>query len=137
MEVPSKQDLRGLAEMAAAGPWFVSDGMGEVRDRNDRFVCESCEKEPRNSAFIAAANPAAILSLLDELEALQWISVEDRLPDHDGPFMCWFGLEEPSCIQQRVCIFIHRQGIFSDGSVTHWMPLNEAPVREGNANGEG
>ena len=128
----NKVELRRLAEMASpAYEWYAP---GDLRYADDK-TGEVHGLDHDDDSFIAAAGPATILSLLDELEALQWISAEDRLPDHDGPFMCWFGLEEPSCIQQRVCIFIHRQGIFSDGSVTHWMPLNEAPVREVKANG--
>lgn len=75
----------------------------------------------------ADAERDAALAELEAVKANRWVSINDRLPDADGPYWCWFGAERPSVIQQRVCIFIHRHGIFSDGSVTHWMPLAEAP----------
>jgi len=70
----NKAELRRIAEAANPGPWFVSNGMGEVRDDHDDYVCDTCEIHPANSRFIAAANPAAILALLDENASLAEIA---------------------------------------------------------------
>ncbi len=65
---PNKAELRRLAEAAYPGPWYVENGIDQVRDNVDEFVCETGEDEPVNAAYIAAANPAAVLSLLDECD---------------------------------------------------------------------
>ncbi|MGP2911162.1 DUF551 domain-containing protein [Serratia marcescens] len=56
-----------------------------------------------------------------------WIACSERVPDADGVYWCWFGKEEPSVIQQRVCIWINRHHEWCDSAVTHWMPLPVAP----------
>lgn len=66
--------LKELAERAlpyAPGCWFVENGMDQVRDGEDGFVCETGEDEPVKAEFIAAANPQAILGLIDEVERLE------------------------------------------------------------------
>ncbi|EPC5390085.1 DUF551 domain-containing protein [Serratia liquefaciens] len=58
-----------------------------------------------------------------------WIACTEQTPDADGAYWCWFGKEEPSVIQQRVCIWISRHNEWCDSSaVTHWMPLPAAPA---------
>src|SRR5690606_18311383 len=66
-----KAERRRLAEAAYPGPWYVENGIDQVRDNVDDFVCETGEDEPVNAAYIAAANPAAVLSLLDECDSLE------------------------------------------------------------------
>ena len=72
-------ELRRLAQAATPGPW-VSQGryigtpshmsyIGEVRDQCGNW--SDTEKSRADSAFIAAANPAAITELLDRLEAAE------------------------------------------------------------------
>ncbi|WP_253893494.1 DUF551 domain-containing protein [Serratia marcescens] len=56
-----------------------------------------------------------------------WIACSEQMPDADGAYWCWFGKEEPSVIQQRVCIWINRHHEWCDNAVTHWMPLPAAP----------
>ncbi|HGE8301217.1 TPA: DUF551 domain-containing protein [Serratia marcescens] len=56
-----------------------------------------------------------------------WIACSERVPDADGVYWCWFGKEEPSVIQQRVCIWNNRNHEWCDSAVTHWMPLPVAP----------
>ncbi|MDP8624884.1 MULTISPECIES: DUF551 domain-containing protein [Serratia] len=56
-----------------------------------------------------------------------WIACTEQTPDADGAYWCWFGKEEPSVIQQRVCIWINRNNEWCDSAVTHWMPLPAAP----------
>lgn len=67
-----KRALREAAEKATKGQWVVefddeiysTDGVN-----NEQIAMVFSENEARDAAFIAAANPAAVLALLDELEA--------------------------------------------------------------------
>ncbi|MFB4959694.1 ead/Ea22-like family protein, partial [Enterobacter hormaechei subsp. xiangfangensis] len=69
-----KQQLREAAEKATKGQWAVefddevysTDGVN-----NEQIAMVFSENEVRDAAFIAAANPATVLALLDELEALK------------------------------------------------------------------
>ncbi|CAM8108669.1 ead/Ea22-like family protein [Enterobacter hormaechei] len=69
-----KRALREAAEKATKGQWVVefddeiysTDGVN-----NEQIAMVFSENEARDAAFIAAANPAAVLALLDELEALK------------------------------------------------------------------
>lgn len=58
-----------------------------------------------------------------------WIACTEQTPDADGAYWCWFGNEEPSVVQQRVCIWINRNNEWCDSAVTHWMPLPAAPTQ--------
>jgi hypothetical protein len=63
--------LKELAERAllcAPGEWFVENGIDQVRDGESDFVCETGEDEPIKATYIAAANPQAILGLIERLE---------------------------------------------------------------------
>lgn len=68
-----KQALREAAEKATPGPWRMAltkfNGIthGKFSFTKEDIIASSPEK--RNSIFIAAANPATVLALLDELEA--------------------------------------------------------------------
>ncbi|GBE72755.1 hypothetical protein EKINANG_44050 [Enterobacter sp. KINAN-G] len=69
-----KQALREAAEKATKGQWAVefddeiysTDGVN-----NEQIAMVFSENEVRDAAFIAAANPATVLALLDELEAAE------------------------------------------------------------------
>lgn len=63
--------LKALAIGASEGPWYLENGMSQVRSNADDFVCETYENEPANSAFISAANPAAVLELIADVEHLR------------------------------------------------------------------
>lgn len=66
--------LKELAVRAlpfAPGEWFVENGIDQVRDCANDFVCETGEDEPIKASFIAAANPQAILGLIEEVEKLR------------------------------------------------------------------
>lgn len=70
--------LRAAAEAATPGPWAVCDeGYGEqyVYDEPTGNMCWTPDLpdhwQPHDAAFIAAANPTAVLALLDELGALR------------------------------------------------------------------
>ncbi|EPS6774890.1 ead/Ea22-like family protein [Enterobacter hormaechei] len=66
-----KRALREAAEKATKGQWAVefddevysTDGVN-----NEQIAMVFSENEVRDAAFIAAANPATVLALLDELE---------------------------------------------------------------------
>lgn len=78
-----EQNLRQLAEAATPGPWihWQSGGIHQIDAAKTTVVHWSGfdqlqtpnEKTAikNNAAYIAAANPAAILSLLDELQTLR------------------------------------------------------------------
>lgn len=74
MTVLNKQALREAAEKATKGQWAVefddevysTDGVN-----NEQIAMVFSENEARDAAFIAAANPATVLALLDELEAAE------------------------------------------------------------------
>ena len=77
------QELRRLAEVATPGPWEdvhpnADDGdirvqryHAEKRCRLDDEDTVAWKVSEPNAAFIAAANPQAVLALLDELDALR------------------------------------------------------------------
>lgn len=69
-----KLGLREAAEKATKGRWAVefddeiysTDGVN-----HEQIAMVFSENEARDAAFIAAANPATVLALLDELEAAE------------------------------------------------------------------
>ncbi|ENV4943858.1 ead/Ea22-like family protein [Escherichia coli] len=69
-----KRGLREAAEKATKGRWAVefddeiysTDGVN-----HEQIAMVFSENEARDAAFIAAANPATVLALLDELEKMQ------------------------------------------------------------------
>ncbi|MEQ6694865.1 hypothetical protein V4W74_01945 [Pseudomonas aeruginosa] len=75
-------DINKLKEFAvralpfAPGEWFVENGIDQVRDCANDFVCETGEDDPIKASFIAAANPQAILKLIAEVEHLRRFAAE-------------------------------------------------------------
>lgn len=69
----NKQVLREAAEKATPGDWCSDDRHGVIADSglNGNYYIASCSgpEHRDNKRFIAAANPATVLALLDELEA--------------------------------------------------------------------
>ena len=67
------QALRMAAENATPGEWCTDDYYGVIADAglNGNYYIALCSGPDKraNKRFIAAANPAAVLALLDELEA--------------------------------------------------------------------
>ena len=64
----------------------------------------------------------------------EWISVEDRLPEEDGYYLCCI---KSSLFPDRVYIDILEcdKGSFEEGhiytdTVTHWMPMPQPPKGE-------
>ena len=85
-ETPDLAELRRLAEAATPGPWEAFgavDGrrgerwLGVTTDMRaiesaragDVFAAQNCTRQ--DALFIAAANPAAVLALLDDADALR------------------------------------------------------------------
>lgn len=70
-----KQALREAAEKATPGPWRMAltkfNGIthGKFSFTKEDIIASSPEK--RNAIFIAAANPATVLALLDEIAELE------------------------------------------------------------------
>ena len=75
----NKQALREAAEKATQGPWVETCGDVTTADYEVEGVtfldhicnCEIIGTESPNAEFIAAANPATVLALLDKLEAAE------------------------------------------------------------------
>lgn len=56
----------------------------------------------------------------------EWISVEERLPDRNGRYLTHCNVKG----QSLVCIlYFCKVGGFNEGTVTHWMPLPEPPMK--------
>lgn len=62
-----------------------------------------------------------------------WISVQDRLPEERGRYLCWFG-KNTLCVGADIATYLpewHGFGILETDTVlqniTHWMPLPEPP----------
>lgn len=79
MTTPERVDvgaLRQVAEAATPGPWGVTqdeDSGARMVFSGDIHLCDVSEwsRWLGNAAYIAAANPATMLALLDEVEALR------------------------------------------------------------------
>ncbi|EBN5051554.1 TPA: ead/Ea22-like family protein [Citrobacter freundii] len=86
MKALNKQALREAAEKATQGPWVETCGEVTTADYEVEGVtfldhicnCEIIGTESPNAEFIAAANPATVLALLDELEAAEKRIAEQR-----------------------------------------------------------
>lgn len=54
----------------------------------------------------------------------KWISVDEKLPERNGRYLTHCKIEG----QSLVCILYYSKvDGFNEGTVTHWMPLPEAP----------
>lgn len=65
------EELKRLAEAATPGPWVLDELLAdfygfEVRTSTDEKVCADASEQ--DAAYIAAANPAAMLELIRQLE---------------------------------------------------------------------
>ena len=73
MNIEQIQALKAAAECATPGEWCTDDYHGVIADSglNSNFYIATCSgpEHRQNKRFIAAANPAAILSLLAERDA--------------------------------------------------------------------
>jgi hypothetical protein len=99
-----QNELKRLAELATPGPWYA-EGQAVTIDTRFQICCgrsqgECCgdpevegeyravadKASPDDAAFIAAANPAVILKLLDRIEALERRVADERIKElaHDA-----------------------------------------------------
>lgn len=69
------EELERLAKAATSGPWrrqdfFCGHERNGINDSNDGCICSSFggRKRPEDFDFIAAANPSAVLALIDRLK---------------------------------------------------------------------
>ncbi|MBX8970806.1 MULTISPECIES: ead/Ea22-like family protein [Citrobacter] len=84
MTALNKQALRQLATRATPGPWEEENGeVWIMRNGTANSILTSIcgddtsgQQDFDNARFIAAANPAAVLTLLDELEAAQKLATQ-------------------------------------------------------------
>ena len=139
-----KRGLRVAAEKATKGRWAVefddeiysTDGVN-----HEQIAMVFSENEARDAAFIAAANPATVLALLDELEAAEkriaelearsfnpaildvvaerqrQQSVEGWTPEHDNAYQNSELADAAACY----AIHAHNQG-FSTPAHWPWSP---------------
>lgn len=115
MNQEQRAALRKVAEEATPGPWYVN-GRQSVRGSNKEYIANSNWKNGmQNAAHIAAANPSAILQLLDYIETLekdagryQWLRDEENNLTEDDPcvsdsfFNSWFGEELDKVIDEMI-----------------------------------
>jgi hypothetical protein len=113
-------DLRKAAEAATPGPWktHLIDDTTIVSDRVDvATTCDSSNVERSDSynndfermeadaAYIAAANPQAILALLDERDALTArVAALEAENEKLAAALNWYGENA------RLCRLIHSEG---------------------------
>lgn len=71
-------ELRRLCTSATPGPWYISAPAEQAvwHDKDRRYLIadtSSVFQADGNAEYIAAANPATVLALLDELDRLRTI----------------------------------------------------------------
>ena len=99
---------------------------------------EVCERCPYNIEADVMCHVSAIandtLALIERLESERdaalskvpkWISVEDRLPDHNQRVLAYRAESRDTFEEFRMCC-----GWAIKGKITHWMPLPEPPEEE-------
>ena len=102
-------ELKHLADAATQGKW-CTDGARQVMSAesdqlNSGFVIVDCQGPDnlKNAAFIAAANPAAILALVAEIDQLKGLMPDwpPRPPDGEGLpryGLRWNGPQQPLAV---------------------------------------
>lgn len=67
-----------------------------------------------------------------------WVSVNDKLPEKEGRYLCWFG-KNKNLIGAEIETYVREWEWFGNvasntvfENITHWMPLPEGP-EEGDA----
>ncbi|HTN30068.1 MAG TPA: DUF551 domain-containing protein [Pseudomonas sp.] len=106
------KELKALAEAATPGPWgwdgpvWGYDAENEapwlIQERgSDVVITGELQCSEANAAYISAADPATVLSLIAERDALlaerdalkaaqPWVGVEDRLPETGLPVLAFY-----------------------------------------------
>ena len=60
----------------------------------------------------------------------KWISVEERLPEKRGTYLCNYEFEESGRIVMSCDYLGSERWSFMQSSITHWMPLPEPPKED-------
>ena len=70
-------NLKRLAEAATPGPWFTETG-GIYNATRGYMITPTgdSDQDRTDAAFIAAANPLAVLALLDRIDELEQVYIE-------------------------------------------------------------
>ena len=79
-------NLRKLAEAATPGPWHCHKGAVGASDHDysgQQVEIHIADSGTRDAAYIAAANPQAILDLLDEIETLKSLNYSVHISEED------------------------------------------------------
>ncbi|ELE9966514.1 ead/Ea22-like family protein [Escherichia coli] len=129
------QALREAAEKATKGQWAVefddeiysTDGVN-----HEQIAMVFSENESRDAAFIAAANPATVLALLDELERNQQY-IKRRDQENEDKLIPVMVMYEDG----EMWSAMWNGNRWDDGteypdphSVTHWREMPAAPQQE-------
>lgn len=82
-------------------------------------------------------NARIMIETAPTVEMPGWISVQDRLPEERGRYLCWFG-KNTFCVGADIATYLpewHGFGILESDTVlqniTHWMSLPEPPEEVG------
>jgi hypothetical protein len=154
MNAEARETLRRLAEQATKGPWQVFEGEhgrarhyfdvvkpdGEGGERDSAEVLGP--NDPADAAYIAAANPAVVLALLDALDAREWRPIETAPKDgsaiiaYDPGGTFPNGGTNPACVGLASFATDQLNGSYwrgpgtPKGYPTHWQPLPPSPSPE-------
>ena len=113
---------------------FDAEERGErVKISSDlvRIIIRLIESDAEENLSAAAA--ASPLSGETRGEAAGWISVEDRLPEEPGRYLCYYGRNK-HIKGSDIEVYLPDQKCFGDRrtgevfrNITHWQPLPEPP----------
>lgn len=119
------KELRRLAEAATPGPWKIAPAGTKAYERADPYPFDMIQVAPArfvrtegrseneansNAAFIAAANPATILSLLDRLEAAERDAARYRfVRTADGIRISTKAARDPVAYDEAIDAAMHKE----------------------------
>ena len=101
-------------------------------------IVASLQRKIKNQKDELADLHVEITELKKEIERLKaergWISVNDRLPEKNGKYLCYLVHDDPKLDSRMAVIFRNNSWstVIGDNwikthSITHWMPLPEPP----------
>lgn len=95
----------------------------EICPQNHEYGCDY-EKRTKECQTTDDA-----LALIEHLEAKipRWISVDERLPEKRGTYLCNYEFEESGRIVMSCDYLGSERWSFMQSSITHWMQLPEPP----------